>query len=183
MSSWETATTSSTHDAQAALNTHTGNRNRDTSSTGGLNFGGYDSRAVYGSTYMRGRNEMSDLVHGGYDMVGIVGTQVEPMRESIRTYVNDVQTVLADAIANAETGMNDAFRGVDAQAAVKEYLAKVKLYVNNLVTQLLSFSDKLADVGNAWQKAQENIGATVKTSTGSFSEGTAYVDNVTYTPR
>jgi len=38
----------------------------------------------------------------------------------------------------------------------------------------------IADVGNAWIKAQENIGSNVKTATGNFSAGTKYTEDVTY---
>lgn len=195
MSSWETQATTSSFDAQSALDTHMGARNRDTSKTSGLNFGGYNQGYSHSTLGTIGQavggpvgGYLGDLIGGGpkisgYDMVGIVGSKVESMRDSIRQYVDKVQEKVSQAIEDAEDGMNDAFRGNEAQSAVKEYLEKVKLYINNLITQLISFSDKLADVGNAWQKAQEEIGGNVKTATGSFSEGTAYSESVTYTQR
>ncbi len=179
MSSWNTETTVSQHDSNTALNTQIGGRNRDTFETSGLNFGGYE--------YSEAKELWNDwlgssfgTMNAGYDMVGIAGPEVENMREAIRAYVSNVQNVLKKVIEDSSNGINAAFRGSQAQEAVISYLEKVRLYINNLTSDLLSFSDKLADVGNAWKKAQEAIAGNINTSTGSFSEGTAYTENVTY---
>lgn len=205
MASWETQTTASTHEAQASLNAQVKGRNRDSVSMfdglSGVDFGGYQqqSNTLGGmgaglaiSNTLFPANPFASAagiaIGGGigstqitgYDMVGIVGSQVGPMRDSIAVYVSKIQKYVEEAIEKADAGMNSAFRGVDAQREVKAYLEKVKLYITNLISQLISFSDKLADVGNAWIKAQENIGSSVNASTGAFSEGTAYTESVTY---
>jgi len=167
--------------------------------TPGINFGGYDQKVSMGSMGIGGAlGAVAGGIFGapglgavvgsalgatqitGYDVVGIVGGEVENMRGAVRDYVSTIQTVVKEAITAAEEALNSAIRGADAQREVLAYLAKVKLYIDNLVTQLLSFSDKIADVGNAWIAAQEKIGSNVKTATGNFSEGSTYSDDKTY---
>ena len=113
-----------------------------------------------------------------YSIVGIKASEVEPMREEIRAYVDNIYSHLEDAIVKAHTSMDKAFRGAELQDAVKTYLNKVKDYCDNLVSHLLTFSDKLADVSNAWQDAQRQMGSSVNDATGSFSAGSKYVDNM-----
>lgn len=199
MSSWETGVTASSHDAGAALSSQIEKRKRDTGGSGKLDFGGYSqhNHAGQGSAigagigYVLGGHGgaavgagLGGLIGGthesGYSMVGINGGEVTNMRKAVVDYVVAVQTSVDQAIKNAEDGIDDAFRGADARAAVIEYLEKVKLYITNLISQLESFADKIADVGNAWIAAQESFGSNVKTATGNFSEGTAYTQNVTY---
>lgn len=116
----------------------------------------------------------------GYNIIGINGNEVPRMREAIEEYVQNIQTYLEEAIVATEDQIAKAFRGGEAEAAVKQYLEKVKAYVHNVVSTLNAFSDKLADVGNAWVKAQSNIASNVNTSTGSFSEGNTYSTTVQY---
>lgn len=199
MSSWETGVTASSHDVGAALSSQMEGRQRDTGGSGKLDFGGYNQHNHAGQGALVGAGfggflggplggaigaEVGALVGAntisGYNMVGINGGEVTNMRNAVVDYVVAVQKSVEDAIKNAEDGIDDAFRGADARAAVIEYLEKVKLYITNLISQLESFADKIADVGNAWIAAQESFGSSVKSATGNFSEGTAYTQNVTY---
>ena len=116
----------------------------------------------------------------GYNIIGINGNEVPRMREAIEEYVQNIQTYLEEAIIATEEQIAKAFRGGEAEAAVKQYLEKVKAYIHNVVSTLNAFSDKLADVGNAWVKAQSNIASNVNTSTGSFSEGNTYSTTIQY---
>lgn len=115
-----------------------------------------------------------------YSIIGIDGTKVGDMRGAIEEYVSRVQAYLDKAIVATEEQIANALRGGDAEAAVKGYLDKVKNYVTNLVSTLNAFGDKLADIGNAWVQSQSNIGSSVNTTTGSFSEGSSYTSQVQY---
>lgn len=116
----------------------------------------------------------------GYNVVGINGNEVGNMRNAIETYVMNIRTYVDTQIEAVQSELPDGFRGGDAEKAVSDYLEKVRSYVNNLVSGLNGFSDKLADVANAWVRAQSNFSTTVNTSSGSFSAGTVYENEIQY---
>jgi len=201
MSNWQTGATSSSFDAGAKVNEQFDARGqRD--NTGGM---GYETLIASDKQYDRKMNDgfgwdfndgayygettdSGDLFNGfkdkvsGYNIVGIDGNQVPQMRAAIETYVEEVQGYLEDAITATQAEIATAFRGGEAEKAVEGYLSKVKSYVHNVVSTLNAFSDKLADVGNAWVQAQSNIASNINTSTGAFSEGSTYQPNqVQYT--
>lgn len=168
---WTNASSSSTFNASSAsASIMEGRGARDLTAGSGL-FDGI-SMAFGGSA------SRSD-----YSIIGIKASQVEPMRAAIRTYVANIQSYLEDAIMNAEANMDTAFRGSALQDEVKTYLKKVKDYCNNLTSTLLAFSDKLADVSNAWLAATQAMSSNVSDATGAFSAGSAYKDNMTATSR
>ena len=172
---WETEATKSSFDTNSALNTMMEGRQRgDVSGNYSLNTGGYQQGTLR-EVWLGGQQ-----VTTGYDMIGINGNQVESMRESIRAYVSNIQSVVESTLSTSSSEAYKAFRGEDAITAVNQYIDKVKLYCQNVTSTLLAFSDKLADVGNAWKTAQANIAGTVNSSTAGFSEGTAYQESVTY---
>lgn len=116
-----------------------------------------------------------------YDMVGMVGAEVPKMRQTIKDYVEGVQTTLSTAITNIESSLKLGFKGTDAETAVKEYLEKVKSYVTNLVSSLNAFSNQIAAVGNAWIDSQTAYGTKVNTEANAFSTGTAVTgDEIVY---
>lgn len=192
MASWETEATQSGFDANSSMSNMIGGRGRtvDFSSHSGVESLG--EVISTGDTLSGvGEHEVSDakwwniFTWGdtktvGYDIVGIKATEVPKMREAINDYVNNVATYLDSAIDTSKAQAKTAFRGSEAEEAVKAYLDKVKDYVNNLVSQLLAFSDKLADIGNAWIDAQQKIASNVNASKGAFSEGTKYTETVQY---
>ena len=102
------------------------------------------------------------------------------MRNAIREYVTRVQNTVDQTLNTNDAELNKAVRGSEVKNAVNEYIDKVKLYCQNVTSGLLVFSDKLADVGNAWITATENMASNVKSTTSSFSEGSAYVDDQQY---
>ena len=192
MASWETETTQSGFDANSSMSNMIGGRGRtvDFSSHSGVEHFG---EAMSTGDIMSGVGEhkvsdadwynpfsWGDTKTVGYDIVGIKATEVPKMREAINDYVNNVTTYLDSAIDTSKAQAKTAFRGSEAEEAVKAYLDKVKDYVNNLVSQLLAFSDKLADIGNAWIDAQQKIASSVNASKGAFSEGTKYTETVQY---
>ena len=191
MASWETQATASGFDANAARNSIMEGRQRGNESQNfglGLNTGGFEQTS---STHHHdvginwfgvdwGGNDYTTTTTSGYDIVGINGNQVEPMRQSIRDYVSEVQGLIDTTLSTSADQARNAFRGEEAIAAVNAYIDKIKDYCKNITSTLLAFSDKLADVGNAWRAAQENIAGNVNSSTGTFSEGTAYTESVQY---
>jgi len=108
------------------------------------------------------------------DVVGINVDKIPEMRQAIRDYVKQITDHLdkIDATANTE----NAFRSESVKAAVKAYVGKVKEYAMNLVSQLLSFSDKLQDVSEAWTASTNTMGDTVNTSASAFGVGTTYTE-------
>lgn len=192
MANWETEATQSGFDASSSMSNMIGGRGRtaDFSKYSGFETAG---ESLYNGGVMQGvgEHEVSDadwynpLSWGdtktvGYDIVGIKATEVPKMREAINDYVNNITSYLDGAIDTSKAQARTAFRGSEAEEAVKAYLDKVKDYVNNLVSQLLAFSDKLADIGNAWIDAQQKIASSVNASKGAFSEGTKYTETVQY---
>lgn len=194
MANWETEATQSGFDATSSMRNMMQGRERTNDS--GSSFGGFEQTYEGIGTDLRldalGQHEESawkwykpistigDTKTVGYDIVGIKATEVPKMREAINDYVNNIITYLEGAIDTSKAQAKTAFRGSEAEEAVKAYLDKVKDYVNNLVSQLLAFSDKLADIGNAWIQAQSNIASNVQASTASFGEGSRYTETVQY---
>ena len=163
---WNSSTSGSSFNAGSATTSIIeGRGNRDLTAGNGL----FDTISMgFG-----GRASRSD-----YSIVGIKAAQVEPMRQSIRTYVANIESYLEEALGNANANMDTAFRGSALQESVQSYLTKVKDYCNNLCSTLLAFSDKLADVSNAWLAATQAMSGNVSDAAGAFSAGTKYSDNM-----
>lgn len=191
-SGWGTEATQSGFDASSSMSNMISSRGRtaDFSNFSGIERAG---ESLYNSGVMSGLGEhevndadwynpfsWGDTKTVGYDIVGIKATEVEKMRGAIREYVGGITSYLAEVIDDKKAQAKTAFRGSDAVAAVEGYLDKVQKYINNLVSQLLAFSDKLADIGNAWFDAQQKIASNVNASSGAYSEGTKYEDNLVY---
>lgn len=193
MADWKTEHTNSGYNASEIINNQMSGRQRTTDfseknlfeMTGEqLSYGGAmkTSGAFVEKRSLFGSDIFAAFIPREYSIVGIDGNQISNMTGAIDAYVGEVQGFLETAIVATEDQIASAIRGGDAETAVKGYLDKVKSYVHNLVSTLNTFQDKLNDVGNAWVQAQSQIGSTVNTSTGSFSEGTAYTggSNVQY---
>lgn len=181
MAGWETTATSSTFNTNEIIKNQMSGRQR-TNDFGGLST--FESSGEI-SAFEDATSTAPDLWNWvskikEYSVVGIDGNQIETMRAAITAYVEDVQKYLENAIVATEDKIHGGLRGGEAEAAVKSYLDKVKEYVYNLVSTLNTFSDKLADVGNAWVIAQSQMGSSINTSTGAFSSGSAYVADKQY---
>ncbi len=109
----------------------------------------------------------------GNDIVGINAEKVPEMQNQIRDSVSVLQNKI-DAI-NAAADQSKAFRSDDVQTAVKEYIEKVKAYCGALISDLLSFNDKLQVVRNAWMSSSRNFAENQVKADGnqSFSDNTA----------
>lgn len=187
---WETAATKSSFEAREPLKTNFSGRQRgEVSGDLYLHTGGFEEDTtthveqngwnLFGVDWFN--NDTVTTTTSGYDLIGIKGSEVETMRGSIRSYVKGIDTVLEQTLEASAEEAYKAFRGTEAIAAVNTYIAKVKEYCLNVTSALLAFSDKIADVGNAWISAQSNIAGTVDAATAGFDAGTKYVDDqVTY---
>ena len=111
---------------------------------------------------------------GGLDVVGINVDKIPSMREAIRTYVKGITDHLdkIDATANSDS----AFKSESVKAAVRAYVEKVKEYSMNLVSQLLSFSDKLQDVSDSWAASTNTLGDNINTTASAFGVGSRYTE-------
>ena len=181
MAGWDTAATKSEFNANEQVNNLMAGRNR----IDDYKFGSESKREVSSfedaTATDKGFWDFFNFSKSKeYSIVGIDGNQIGNMRSSIEDYVSGVQSYLEKAVQATEDQISGGLRGGEAEAAVKAYLDKVKMYVTNLVSTLNSFGDKLADVGNAWVQAQSNAGSNINTTTGAFSEGSAYTSQVQY---
>ena len=120
----------------------------------------------------------SFLSKAGYNVVGLNVSAVPSMRAAIRTYVEGIQSRITaiDALADSESAFKSDDKSVEN--AVTEYVENVKEYCNNLISDLLAFSDKLADVSKAWTQFTQEQSATINSDTSASSTGTAYQESI-----
>lgn len=111
-----------------------------------------------------------------YSVVGLNVGSIDPMREQIRTYCGDIEKHINQIDPKADADM--AFKSDLVQAAVSDYVEKVKTYCINLTSQLLAFSDKLADVKAVWEAGASNISDSVKNSNAAFDAGSKYTESM-----
>lgn len=161
----------STFDAKSYTDTQIGNRDAQRTGAGtvvgGAGKGNY-SGGFLGTSW--GAKEST------YSVVGINVNEVDNMREAIRVYVQAIKDHLngIEPLATAD----NAFKSEEVQKAVQDYITKVKEYCMNLVSQLLAFSDKLADVKNAWQANMDALAGNTSSSASSLDQGTAYQETL-----
>lgn len=107
-----------------------------------------------------------------YSIVGMDVTKVNSVRDEIDRYVTEIEDHVnkIDPTANANVG----FKSDEVQAAVRQYIDKVKTYCINLCSQLRAFSDKLEDAKNAWEKATSNMSSAINSTKNSFDAGSKY---------
>jgi len=180
---WNTETTKSSFETDTVLSNYQQGRGRTDAG------GSYDGYTLHsnlsastdpGALISNAVKVFSGNAVAGYNLVGIKATEVENMRESIRQYVANVQKVMDQALSTNAEELNKAVRGGEVEKAVNEYVDKVKAYCQNVISGLLVFSDKLADVGNAWVAATQNMAGDVRSTTGAFAEGSQYTESVQY---
>lgn len=122
------------------------------------------------------RSAISNDLRSQYSVVGINVEGIPAMREAIRVYVKAVEDHLngIEPLADAQ----NAYKSSDVQQSVKEYIEKEKVYCINLTSQLLAFSDKLADVSKAWVESAQGMASKVNTANTTFSEGNKYQESM-----
>ena len=99
------------------------------------------------------------LTTGTYDIIGMNAVQIPEMREAIAIYVADATDWL-EKIAEECNGAL-AFKNQQVEDAIKAYLEAVREVIVSFVSNLLAFSDKLADVHNAWLESAERYAEDV----------------------
>jgi len=109
------------------------------------------------------------LTVGNYDVVGMNANEITNMRDAIATYVSTA-TDWIEKIAE-ECNAAQAFKNEAVEGAIKSYLDAVRESIAAFISQLLAFSDKLADVYNAWMESAGNYAEDV------IGAGTAGIGN------
>lgn len=109
-----------------------------------------------------------------YSVVGLNANKVPAMREAIRNYVNNINAHLEAIDPKADA--NSAFKSEEVQEAVKNYVTKVKEYCQNLISDLLAFSDKLADVQAAWEAFSGSASSNINAASGGLDAGAKYTE-------
>ena len=104
----------------------------------------------------------SNEIISKYSVVGMKISEIPNMRNAIRQYVENINNYLESIDEIGKVG--SAFKSKEIQNAIKDYVLTLKTYCINLISQLLAFSDKLADVANAWIIASSNIAGVVNSS-------------------
>lgn len=114
----------------------------------------------------------------GYDVVGInaskITTSVIPAFED---YIKNINNKIKEIKVTAAK-MNSAFKGSDLQKAVTSYVDKMETYMVNFTTQLRAFEDKLMDVKNAWDKAQQQQAQTISKTGNDFANVNSYTRQI-----
>ena len=109
---------------------------------------------------------------GEYSIVGINANQVPAMKNAIANYVEAIQNHLEKIETSADS--SQAFKSDAVKTAVQNYLLTLKDYCQNLVSQMLAFSDKLQEVYEKWVEATGNMAQSVNSSASGFNKGTRY---------
>ncbi|MBE6155824.1 MAG: hypothetical protein E7164_03600 [Firmicutes bacterium] len=168
MANWQTDTITSSFDTMGGANKIVSDRGaqRSASSVGTHKTGGFLGI---------GAKTVSNLPASS--IVGMNVNEVENMREAIEDYCAAIENYLKGLNPTADATI--AFKSEEVNAALRDYMEKVKEYCLNLVSQLRAFSDKLADVRNQWQTASQNIAETIGSTSGSaFASGTTYTRTI-----
>lgn len=106
-----------------------------------------------------------------YDVVGLNTTQIGPMKEAIRKYVDDVYEHLKNVKVTTEPSI--ALKGTGMEEAVKTYIANVVAYCEALCSNLLAFNDKLTKVEEAWRNSDKNMSSKVAAGESDLSAATS----------
>ena len=132
------------------------------------------SRSGYSGSGLFGNSNISS----DYDVVGINATKVPMMRDAIRDYVKHIQEYLEQIGANTSSSQAGAIQSEDVKAAVDKYITAVKEYAQNLVSYILTFSDKLKDVQDAWEKQAKSMAGNIDSAAGGFGAQGAYTEKL-----
>lgn len=107
-----------------------------------------------------------EVAKNGETFVGLQYSQIEPIRESIRTYVAEVQRVL-DKL-NEHANIDNAIKG-EAQAATKDYVRAVSEVARAYTSALLAYSDKMYEYGEAYKANDTTLQSDIKDEASALS--------------
>lgn len=136
----------------------------------------YVTNTIEGRDSARSSKQTDSVRRNGYDVVGINANQIGNMRSAINNYVNAIYKKIDEI--NTGASAEAAFRGDEVASAVKNYMETLKEYCTNLTSQLLAFSDKLAEVGAKWEEAAQSMSGQIGSSASSFNKGTKYTEQL-----
>lgn len=103
---------------------------------------------------------VGSLISGS--VVGINVNRIDEMRDSIRTYTNEIETHLEEVHLN--TDPSGAFADPEMQAAVKAYVGGVMEACRAYTSQLLKFSDILYEIKVDYEAKQAAQSSTLRTA-------------------
>lgn len=113
----------------------------------------------------------------GSNFVGMNYSAVPTIRDAIRTYVKNIQTV-ADGL-NTDADANNAVHG-EITAETKKYITAIKAVVDAYVSSLLVYSDKMQEYYEAYTKSDTSLASDVGQETAGL---TSTAQSQTYTER
>ncbi len=112
----------------------------------------------------------------GSTFVGMDYTQVDTIRDAIRTYVKNIQAI-ADYL-NTDADPSKALKG-DVEAAVKSYLSNMKQEMDAFISALLAYSDKMFEYAEAYKASEKSLTSDVNDAAqaaASVAEQTTYTE-------
>ena len=92
------------------------------------------------------------------DTTGIQASKVPAMQDAIKDYVTSLRNHLDNVVADATT--KNAFAGAYAEATT-EFVKKLKESCQNIISNLLMFSDKLEEIKNAYAERAETMAGDI----------------------
>jgi len=121
-------------------------------------------------------NKEGRAERSSYDVVGINATKVPAMREAIRTYVKGIHSELDKMNTNTLASRNKALQSEEVRKSVDEYIGKVKRYSQDLTSYILTFSDKLKDVQDAWEAQGKAMASNINSTSGAMGANSGYTE-------
>lgn len=110
------------------------------------------------------------VASNGSTFVGMNYSAVPTIRDAIRAYVKNIQTV-ADGL-NTDADANQAVHG-EITAETKKYLAAIKEITDAYVSSLLVYSDKMQEYYEAYSKSDTSLASDVGQEASSLSSTAA----------
>lgn len=109
-------------------------------------------------------------------VIGLKAGEIPNMKAAITTMCDNIQNKVNEM--QTEISSLDAYKGTDIDAALKNYLANVAAYCNNLTSNLKAFNDKLTDVEKAWAAATSSMSEKISGNAGNFATGSQYTETL-----
>jgi hypothetical protein len=135
-----------------------------------------DSRSQSGNMSINTGAIPQSIGAGEYDVIGIKGSAVEPTIEAIQAYIMRVRQLQAQ---NTESmrAFKDSLFDEQMKSAFDNYMIKFDGYVQNLVSQLSAFNDKLRDIKSAWESSVNSMASSIEADASSFNSGSEYTQS------
>lgn len=121
-------------------------------------------------TYTRAATaELANFNISDYSIVGMNATKAKDVAAKINATVDKNLIPLVQQIS---TDSSRGFKGEAAETAFNDYVNNVKTYIENLISDLKAFSDKIYEVGDLYAASDKSLAGKISSSAG-FA-GTAY---------